>query len=354
MENASGKQLSKPSLVCQYGKGCYRKNPQHFMEYSHIHLDKIIEENSTVAHIEDYKIPNSYMMQRDLIIDQIKIVDKLFPTSTSEPCTKKNKPGTSQQLTLDGHNKTKSSKDSDSVSQTISSNINIHEYIKVVVPKGKMAEKLAAARPYNYFLTCIPSSPATHNESLSITFQEILDISLGELESSVQINFMVDLGFLLGQYYFAGYLNKPLLILYGSGSKELETISNQKPQIKTHLIRMPTPFSTHHTKMMLFAYKDGSMRVVVSTANLYEDDWHNRTQGLWMSDRLEALPDGSDTRAGESSTEFRNELLKYLSSYKLPQLQPWLTRIRKTNFSSVSSSHKHNSTKCITIQNFPL
>lgn len=31
--------------------------------------------------------------------------------------------------------------------------------------------------------------------------------------------------------------------------------------------------------MSLLGYKDGSMRVVVSTANLYEDDWENRTQG---------------------------------------------------------------------------
>lgn len=35
---------------------------------------------------------------------------------------------------------------------------------------------------------------------------EILDPSLGEIESSVQMNFMVDIGWLLGHYYFAGCL----------------------------------------------------------------------------------------------------------------------------------------------------
>lgn len=55
-----------------------------------------------------------------------------------------------------------------------------------------------------------------------------------------------------------------------------------------------------------------------------------------MSERLTALSDGCDTAAGESSTEFRNDLLKYLSSYKLPHLQPWLVRIRKTDFTSVN------------------
>lgn len=88
--------------------------------------------------------------------------------------------------------------------------------------------------------------------------------------------------------------------------------------------------------MMLLGYKDQSMRVVVSTANLYEDDWHNRTQGLWISDRLPPLPDGSDTTHGESPTQFRNELLKYLTTYKLPQIQPWLVRIRKCDFSAIN------------------
>lgn len=35
---------------------------------------------------------------------------------------------------------------------------------------------------------------------------EILDESLGQIESSVQINFMVDIGWLLGHYYFAGIM----------------------------------------------------------------------------------------------------------------------------------------------------
>lgn len=142
-----------------------------------------------------------------------------------------------------------------------------------------MAQKLAASAPYNYFLTAIPSSKPTHSEPLSITFQEILDPSLGELECSVQINFMIDIGWLLAQYYFAGHMHKPMLVLYGADMPELQMISQKKPNVTTHMVQMGNPFATHHTKMMLLGYKDQSMRVVVSTANLYEDDWHNRTQG---------------------------------------------------------------------------
>lgn len=327
-----------PTLECQYGTNCYRKNPHHFMEYNHAHLWKIIVENSTC---EQYRIPDQLMSQKDLILDQIKLLNELFP---NEPCAKKKKNDENQSTVNISKpnfvdNRPKPMVVSDQPSSTSQNDtapkVDILKYIQVVRPKGLMAQKLAAAAPYNFFLTCISSSPATHAEPLSVTFQEILDPSLGELESSVQINFMVEIGWLLGQYYFAGCLSKPLLVLYGSGSPELETISQHKPQVTAHFVKMKTPFSTHHTKMMLLAYKDGSMRVVVSTANLFEDDWNNRTQGLWISDKLEALPDGSDTAAGESITEFRNELLRYLSAYKISQLQPWLVRVRKTNFVSV-------------------
>lgn len=363
MDKFTSKRRIKPTTVCQFGERCYRKNPHHFMEYAHEHLDKIIEQNSKTSNVKEYRIPDEMLAHKDLILEQIKIIKDLFPTLSMEPDAKKTKPNESD-IQSSETSSTSAASSSPVVSSLVSSSVdgcvqsrsdevkketekpstsqkdftpkaNIHNYIKVVNPKGKMAEKLAASRPYNYFLTCITSSPKTHSEPLSITFQEILDPSLGELEQSVQINFMVEAGWLLGQYYFAGCMSKPLLILYGSGSPELETISQVKPQITAHLIKMPTPFATHHTKMMLLGYKDGSMRVVVSTANLYEDDWHNRTQGLWMSDKLEPLKEGSDTAAGESPTEFRNELLKYLSAYKLPQLHPWLVRIRKTNFASV-------------------
>lgn len=48
---------------------------------------------------------------------------------------------------------------------------DIHQYIAVVKPKGQMQKKLERAAPYNFFLTTITDSKPTHNEPLSITFQ---------------------------------------------------------------------------------------------------------------------------------------------------------------------------------------
>ncbi|XP_055624786.1 probable tyrosyl-DNA phosphodiesterase isoform X2 [Toxorhynchites rutilus septentrionalis] len=213
---------------------------------------------------------------------------------------------------------------------------NIHDYYPVVAPKGQMAKKLEAAAPYNYFLTTITDAKVTHREPLSITFQELLDASLGELECSVQMNFMVDIGWLLGHYYFAGYEDRPLLILYGDETPELKMVSSKKPNVTAVKVHIATPFGVHHTKMGLYGYTDGSMRVVISTANLYEDDWHNRTQGLWVSPKLPPVPEDADTGFGESGTGFRESLITYLNAYKLSQLLPWVTRIRSTDFKAVN------------------
>lgn len=102
------------------------------------------------------------------------------------------------------------------------------DIITVLRPEGEMAEKLAKAAPYNIFFTTITASQPTHNQPLSVTFQgesphissahsvyitnnvqfmciELLDSSLGELESSVQINFVVSSEWLLEHYKIAGH-----------------------------------------------------------------------------------------------------------------------------------------------------
>lgn len=111
----------------------------------------------------------------------------------------------------------------------------------------------------------------------------------------------------------------------------------KKPNVTGIRVEMASEFATSHTKMMLFHYKDGGMRVVISTANLYAEDWFNRTQGVWISPTLPALPDDSSDSplAGESVTGFRSDLIHYLSMYKFDELQPWIERIAKCDFSAV-------------------
>ncbi|XP_034474563.1 probable tyrosyl-DNA phosphodiesterase [Drosophila innubila] len=331
---------------CPYAEKCYRKNPIHFKEYSHAHLDCIYAKG-IAAGSNEYDIPAKY--SNELINLQLKLLEKLFPKADKEDAAKatitrtttaanpvRMEQPTSTQLASTSRAAGASKDNSNLAKKQKLNERNIRDYIPVVVEKGRMAKKLERAAPYNMFLTAITDSKPTHQEPLSITLQEILDESLGDIESSVQINFMIDIGWLLGHYYFAGILDKPLLVLYGDESPELLGIGKFKPQVTAIKVNMPTPFATSHTKMMLLGYADNSMRVVISTANLYEDDWHNRTQGLWISPRLPALPDDADTAAGESRTGFKQDLMLYLVEYKISQLQPWIARIRKSDFSAVN------------------
>lgn len=254
MDKNSRKVRTLPREACQYGTNCYRRNETHLSLYKHDHLEAIINQNVATDSIEQYKIPKEMMSQKNLILEQIKVLNELYPKENDRKRSKQDQSIASYSAKCTsvsvGNDKSTES-EQPSTSQRDSTSKDIHKYLKVVAKKGQMESKLAASRPYNYFLTCISSSPATHNEPLSITFQELLDRSLGELECSVQINFMVEIGWLLGQYYFAGVLSKPMLLLYGSGNlSDMDKIAVHKPQVTAHLIKMPTPFSTHHTKMI--------------------------------------------------------------------------------------------------------
>lgn len=197
-----------------------------------------------------------------------------------------------------------------------------------------MAEKLEKAAPYNYFFTKIESSPQTHNEPLSISFEEILDPSLGELESSVQFTFLADMEWTVEKYKKAGCAGTPLLILW---QNELvygrDEIFEENPHIKNEYV---VAKRYAHAKVMLLAYTDNSMRVVVSTANFCREDWINRAQGVWISPRLGGMSDVSDATGGESPTGFRGDLITFLSWFKNSDLETWIKRARMTDFSAVN------------------
>ncbi|GAB1865856.1 Probable tyrosyl-DNA phosphodiesterase [Camponotus japonicus] len=200
-----------------------------------------------------------------------------------------------------------------------------------VVEPGEFALKYAFSAPYHLFYTRIEKSKETYNQQFSITFPEILDRSLGEIVDSLHLNFMVDVGWLCLQYLLAGQ-RTDMMILYG------ERIDREKLGSNITMIHvdMPVRFGCHHSKIMIFQYKDYGIRVVVSTANLYSDDWDNRTQGLWISPHLPLLPETANPSDGESPTGFKKDLERYLSKYRYPILTQWLWAVRRANFSAVN------------------
>ncbi|XP_054269494.1 probable tyrosyl-DNA phosphodiesterase isoform X2 [Macrosteles quadrilineatus] len=367
---------------CSYGEGCYRKNPSHFEEFEHRHLDLILESFKRTG---SDKLPDNVKprISPKTLQEQLEILKKLS-TNKESPSVRPNNAetgssnntsfGRKRLITAEGirdsldnsplAKREKSSSGSRNDSGNNSSNNNdikktmatqsspvsseehrrrmqesrnIGEAMKYIHEakkrsQGKICEKLKAASPYNFFLTSITDSKKTHTEPLSLLMHDILDPSLGDLESSLQINFMVEFGWLVAQYHIAGQRGKPITLLYG----QMDVANLSFPNVTAVEIKCPSPFGSHHTKMCVLAYRDGSVRVCVHTANLVESDWDNRAQGVWLSPLCPALSLDADSAAGESPTNFKQDLMQYLSAYRRPELQPWLGKLRRADFSNVN------------------
>ncbi|RXG60104.1 Tyrosyl-DNA phosphodiesterase 1 [Armadillidium vulgare] len=264
----SGKESASKRPVCQYGSKCYRKNPIHQKEYYH---------------------PSEESEKQDSFgSDSIKR-RKLYSNT-----------GSSSRSTGEGNHL-----------------------------KKKFFERLESCQPQGYFLNKIFSLPETEKDSRTLVFPDLLNSKLGTLIESVQINFMIDLEFVM-EFYKACAPKTPVLFMYGV----LEGRARDYEGVTCVKVDMPFQYGVHHSKMMLFHYKEG-LRVVVHTANLIPDDWSEKTQGFWVSPLFPPLENGQKSLLeGDSSTSFKKDLTDYLLSYKSPDLTRWSHIVRGHDFSS--------------------
>ncbi|XP_015125145.1 probable tyrosyl-DNA phosphodiesterase [Diachasma alloeum] len=425
------KNSSQPTKqICPFGDKCYRKNPVHFSEMSHPHLEDLVENQ-----LEDpVQLPDSLAFEcrdRSLLLDQLKIVQMILrkereipisngrmscsqltnsqsparalpspqirnspaarlplvsnPQGSPVSSTRHLTPSTlTSKLTnspaapslkreIDSPDSTEAKKPRElprsqtpprpsqsppppsqgprpskalsiferyHTCSTLKSReefrktammqmIRENQPIPFMGSKGEFDMKYALSSPYFVFLTAVQDSPETWSQPYSITFPEILDTSLGEIEESLHINFMVDIGWLCLQYLLACQ-SPQMLVLLG---QRCDTVPLPE-SIKVVKVEPPSKYGTHHSKISVLKYKTG-VRIIVSTANLYEDDWQNRTQALWISPHLPELREGADKTEGESKTGFKRDFLSYLQNYGPNRVQHWLDVLERTDFSSI-------------------
>lgn len=267
---------------------------------------------------------NSFVQSKEVYLEQIKLIRQLSKVGTS-----KNQCGTA--TSNQSNTPTTSSQSQCSTSQS-SKNINIPHSNNL----NTMAEKMIYNEPYNLFFTTIPESEKTLKQPNCITFTDLLCPSLGSLVRSLQINFMIDIEWLMKQYKKRNLHTKPLTILYGDEFPDMEKFMDLfLPQVTYKRVQMSDPFGCHHSKIGIYVYEDKSIRVVVSTANLYYEDWNHYNQGLWIGPALPRLPDNAKETDGESPTNFKKAFLFYLRHYKLNILKDWIEYVVKADFSAV-------------------
>ncbi|BHF67002.1 tyrosyl-DNA phosphodiesterase 1 [Sparganum proliferum] len=184
-----------------------------------------------------------------------------------------------------------------------------------------------SASKYGFYLYRVAG--LNYGQLPTITLSEILNEKNGDLIESAQFNYMFDVDWLLKQYP-PKFRFRPLLLVHGGlGGADTTADAPYPGNVAFCRARLPMSYGTHHTKMMLLHYLDG-MRVVIHTANLIEEDWSYRTQGIWISPKLT-----TDSPTGDSDTHFRADLLTYLESYRDQKLHHWMDLIRKHDFRSI-------------------
>ncbi|XP_022164790.1 probable tyrosyl-DNA phosphodiesterase [Myzus persicae] len=203
--------------------------------------------------------------------------------------------------------------------------------------KGTVDKKLERSEPYRMFMSPISCDSGTHTEKSTLSFPELLDKSLGDLTESLHLNFMVEFGWLLAQYFITGQRGKRITLLYERCDVDLnEPHLNKKiPNVKHKKITNPNAFGHQHSKVSMFAYADGSLRVVVMSANLTEDDWTKYAQGIWVSPKF-PLKEKDNKSDGNSKTDFKIDILRYLKSFKEESLSQWIQKIEKVDFSQAN------------------
>ncbi|GLD55545.1 tyrosyl-DNA phosphodiesterase 1 [Lates japonicus] len=186
---------------------------------------------------------------------------------------------------------------------------------------------------YRFYLNKVTGLDRKYNSG-ALHIRDILSPLFGTLKESVQFNYCFDIAWMVKQYP-SEFRDCPVLIVHGDKREAKARLIQQAqpfPHVRFCQAKLDIAFGTHHTKMMLLWYEEG-FRVIILTSNLIRADWYQKTQGMWMSPLFPRLPKGSSVSEGESPTFFKRDLLEYLASYRAPELEEWIQRIKEHDLS---------------------
>uniref|UniRef100_A0A8C5T5W9 Tyrosyl-DNA phosphodiesterase 1 n=1 Tax=Malurus cyaneus samueli TaxID=2593467 RepID=A0A8C5T5W9_9PASS len=216
----------------------------------------------------------------------------------------------------------------------LSENLKKEEHDETPSEAQDTWDLLNGGNPFRFFLTKVSGIGQSYNSG-ALHIKDILSPLFGTLISSAQvIANSLDVLMVISFYL----RKKPLLIVHGEKREsKAQLIAEARPyeNISFCQAKLDIAFGTHHTKMMLLLYEEG-LRVVIHTSNLIAEDWHQKTQGIWLSPLYPRLPEGASDSAGESATNFKSDLISYLSAYSSPALKEWIDLIQKHDLSETS------------------
>ncbi|XP_020797267.1 tyrosyl-DNA phosphodiesterase 1 [Boleophthalmus pectinirostris] len=185
---------------------------------------------------------------------------------------------------------------------------------------------------YGFYLNKVTGLDEKYNNG-ALHIRDILSPLFGTLKESVQFNYCFDVAWMVEQYP-KEFRDCPVLIVHGDkreAKARLVRDAQPYPHVKLCQAKLDIAFGTHHTKMMLLWYEEG-FRIIILTSNMIRADWYQKTQGMWMSPLFPRLPK-DNSNSGESPTFFKRDLLEYLATYRAPELEEWIQRIKEHDLS---------------------
>jgi tyrosyl-DNA phosphodiesterase 1 len=175
-------------------------------------------------------------------------------------------------------------------------------------------------------------------------------VSLGDLIGSpdlvktYQFNMLIDF-----EYFIRFVSNKSCEFVLVNKSTDdflhIEPPSWEKYNIKTiDASGRLSKYGTHHTKMMVNFFRDGSCQIVVHTMNLTQADHLLQTQMCWVSPPLQLHTNPSDYLdfnsdqldiKKETGTVFKRDFIAYLLKYHNPDMDALINKVGRYDFSPI-------------------
>lgn len=97
------------------------------------------------------------------------------------------------------------------------------------------------------------------------------------------------------------------------------------PQSTHNPLSYRIPYGVHHSKLFLIGYSNGTLRVVIHTANLRYNDIHLKTQGAYLQDFMLKSNDNKNPTSTHPlpRNDFEDTLVSYIGTYGYTKSRVW-------------------------------
>uniref|UniRef100_A0A915CUV0 Tyrosyl-DNA phosphodiesterase n=1 Tax=Ditylenchus dipsaci TaxID=166011 RepID=A0A915CUV0_9BILA len=153
--------------------------------------------------------------------------------------------------------------------------------------------------------------------------------------ASIHFNYCIDPGFVLSQYP-RRCRSAPITLIVGENSRKLVSQAcSSFTNVTVGGASIPFTYCTHHSKLSIFESED-AIHVMISTANLIEEDYGLKTQAFYYCRAIFFTGDES-----ARPSKFQGDLLEYLerayskSSPSHDLVSYWISRIKQADFGHI-------------------